>query len=144
MTHPQRKEWTDSYQQEIESLEKVGQMEVINRNEVPETEKIVPVHEIYVVKVDSVTGQERFKTRIVARGDLQSNDELDIYAPVLGQDALRILFMVAASQRLKLCQCDISTAFLYGRLEKPVYLELPEGHQKKKEKTKTWKSYSSI
>ena len=107
-------------------------MEVINGNEVPETEKIVPVHEIYVVKVDSVTGEERFKTRIVARGDLQSNDELDIYAPVLGQDALRTLFMVAASQRLKLCQCDISTAFLYGRLDKPVYLELPEGHEKKK------------
>ena len=44
--------------------------------------------------------------------------------------------MVAASQRLKLCQCDISTAFLYGRLEKPVYLESPEGHEKKKEKQK--------
>ena len=41
-----------------------------DRNEVPKNEMIVPVHEIYVVKVDSGTGKERFKPRIVVRGDL--------------------------------------------------------------------------
>ena len=80
--------------------------------------------------------KEDSKQRVVVRGDLQSDDELGIFAPILRMDALRSLVMIAASKPFKPFQCDISTAFLYGTLEKPVYLELPEVTRKRKRKTK--------
>ena len=85
--------------------------------EVPNKEGIIPVPDIFLIKTDSVTEEERFQPKIVAREDLQNTPEDEIYTPVLDYDGLRLLLGIAASFKLKLFLCDISTAFLCGRFQ---------------------------
>ena len=51
-------------------------------------------------------------------------------------------FTKVVSEGLLLRQADVSTAFLYGREQKEIYLELPQGHPSKK--SGVWKSHASV
>ena len=135
--------WQDAYDKELNSLETVGDLKVITR---PENVEIIPVMELFDIKTDNVTGEVKNKVRIVARGDQQSTRPLpmDTFAPVVRSEVVRILFAVAAQLGLNVRQVDVSTAFLYGRRNKPIYLELSAGHPQKDGKSKIWKGFTAI
>lgn len=57
---------------------------------------------------------ERFKARVVAKGfkQVEGVDFNETYAPVCDQNTRRILFDIAAQQKLHMHQMDVKTAFL--------------------------------
>jgi len=71
----------------------------------------------------------RYKARLVAKGFTQKYgvDYLETYAPVVKLGSLRILLAIAACYDYEIHQGDIKTAYLLGRLEEEIYLEIPEG-----------------
>lgn len=46
---------------------------------------------------------------------------------VVRYDSLRVLLAVIATKDLKVMQFDVQTAFLYGKLEETIHMEIPEG-----------------
>jgi hypothetical protein len=72
----------------------------------------------------------RYKARLVARGFSQvyGQDYFETYAPVARLASIRTLLALAAKYQLEIQQMDVKTAFLYGDLDKEIYIKLPEGY----------------
>lgn len=47
------------------------------------------------------------------------------FAPIVTYDLLRVLLTIVATKDLELAQFDIQSAFLYGKLEEEIFMELP-------------------
>ena len=130
--------WYESYEQEISSLEETGNLEIIERNTVPKGCQILPLSEVFRIKASG-----KYKTRICARGDLQRSVE-DTFAPTLSAESVRILVALAAHFQVDLHQGDVKCAFLHGKLDKEIYLELPDGHSRKEGKRFVYRTSNSI
>jgi len=75
---------------------------------------------------------QRFKARLVARGDSQikgvNYDE--VYAPVIRFTSLRVILHLAAMNDLEIKQGDFVSASLHGKLtDKGIYMTQPEGFE---------------
>lgn len=137
--HDEQNEWLESYHAEVRSLESIAKMEVVKRSEVPAGKQILPILELFTVKSDG-----RKKTRIVVRGDLQKRFPDDLYAPTASAVAVRTVVGVAASFGLKLHQLDVKNAYLNGKIDEEIFLELPQGHARKAGKELVYKTVCSI
>jgi ATP-binding cassette subfamily B (MDR/TAP) protein 1 len=71
----------------------------------------------------------RFKARLVAAGysQIEGVDYNEIFSPVVKIQTVRLIVALAIVYSLEIEQIDISTAFLYGDLEEPNYMNMPEG-----------------
>ena len=71
---------------------------------------------------------EKYKCRVTARGDRQSEDSYDaIFSPVAGDSALYILLNIALQLDMHLKQVDVKTAFLNSQLDQEIWISLPVG-----------------
>jgi hypothetical protein len=94
----------------------------------PENKKAIPCKWIFKKKV--TPGEpDRHKARLVARGFMQRHgiDYINTHAPVVRYESIRMLLAMAAAEKLDMLQFDVTTAFLYGTLEKDIWIQLPEG-----------------
>ena len=68
---------------------------------------------------------DKFKVRLVAQGFRKRYgiDHLDTYAPVARTTTIRLLVALASIHNLVIHQMDMKTAFLYGELDKEVYMK---------------------
>ena len=73
----------------------------------------------------------RHKVRLVAKGYAQKIgiDYDETYAPVMDAVAYRFLLAMAAHYSLETETMDVVTAYLYGELDRTIYMEAPEGYQ---------------
>lgn len=64
----------------------------------------------------------------MARGFTQryGTDYIEIYAPVVRYESVRVLLALAAIEDWEVQQFDVKTAFLYVKLKEDVWIELPE------------------
>lgn len=71
----------------------------------------------------------RFKARLCAKGFSQRAgiDFGEIFSPVVRYDSIRVLLAIAAHEDLEIGQFDVKTAFLYGKLEEDIYMQIPDG-----------------
>ena len=69
----------------------------------------------------------------MAKGFTQKEgiDYKDTVSPVSKKDSLRIIIALVAHFYLELHQMDVKTAFLNGNLDEDIYMEQPEGFEKK-------------
>ncbi len=113
---------------EMRSLAANNTWELVER---PEGRKVIDNRWVYKVKLNSDGSVDKFKARLVARGFTQEAgvDFNETYSPVARFDTIRAVLSVAASERLRLAQFDIKTAFLYGDLEEVVYMKQPAGYE---------------
>ena len=76
----------------------------------------------------------RNKVRLVAQGFCQKEgiDYEETIAPIARLEAIRILLAFAASNRFKLYQMDVKSAFLNGYTEEEVYVRQPPGFENPK------------
>lgn len=69
------------------------------------------------------------KASCSVRGDRQTPfmdfDPEITYAPVATHETLRVLIAFAAAQNLEIEGADISNAYLYGKMDKPIFMEQP-------------------
>ena len=74
---------------------------------------------------------ERYEARLVAKGYTQSYeiDYTDTFAPVAKLNTVRILISLAVNLDWELYQYDIKNAFLNGKLEVEMYMQIPPGYE---------------
>ena len=72
---------------------------------------------------------KKFKARFCARGDRQQEgiDYFETWAPVVQWSTVRIVMILAAKLGLISVQCDITTAFIHGRVKETIYVHQPRG-----------------
>eukprot|EP00924_Labyrinthula_sp_SR-Ha-C_P014466 maker-scaffold_95-snap-gene-0.28-mRNA-1 protein AED:0.52 eAED:0.54 QI:0/0/0/0.5/1/1/2/0/254 len=132
-------EWLKAYNQDVESLECIGEFDVVQLRDVPVGVKPLPLKELFTIKDSG-----RKKVRLAVRGDLvKPADDEDNYAPTGHFEIVRLLVSVAASKGWKIRSLGVKNAYLYGKSEKEVYLRLPTGHPKN-DGSNCWRTTSSI
>jgi hypothetical protein len=125
---PDAENWILAMDEELAALEANDTWDVINISDVPKDKKILDNTWIFRYKYKADGTVERYKARLVARGDLQQPDDYnELFAPVVRFDSLRILLAISASRKWRPRQLDVKTAFLYGHLKEEIYMRLPLG-----------------
>ena len=133
-------EWLKEYLAEVNKLATQGEMTVVRR---PHNKRVIKIRELFSVKYDNILGKWICKVRIVARGDLEESEEF-VYAPVANMVALRIFVILSLEFGVDFRQLDIASAFLYGRVSEPIFIELPEGHPEKDGGAFVWQTHCAI
>ena len=81
----------------------------------------------FVYKYDTEGYLTKYKSRIVARGDLQRNGLQDTYAATLFAKTFRAMMAIAAYFGLEAYQWDIKNAFVNAVMDEEVFVEFPDG-----------------
>ena len=94
----------------------------------PKNRRIVKCKWVYVIKPNSL-----YKARLVTKGFTQVKgiDFQETFLPVARYEAIRFLLAHATLEDWEIEALDIKTAFLYGELDKEIYMEQLEGFVKK-------------
>ena len=86
----------------------------------------------------------RYKSRVVACGNRQARDDLDLYSPTPRLSTVRVLLHQAVNNDWAANVSDVSVAFLNSRLQKPIYCHLPSGRQKPGEKKQVMRCQKAL
>lgn len=125
-TGPNARHWVKAIEEELEAHEKNQTWKLVPRQEARE-----PIDSRWVFRILRGPSGEvrRYKARLCARGFRQvpGRDYFETYSPVVRYDSLRVFLAMVTQRDLEMIQFDIKTAFLYGKLEDEIYMELPEG-----------------
>ena len=102
---------------EISTLISFRTWQVIWWKDIPSTTMISTTQWVFDVKLGPDGWIKRFKARLVARGNEQSDDDFEeTFAPVFQLDSLQILIALAARYGLLAHMLDASNAFIVTRL----------------------------
>lgn len=101
----------------------------VDKKDVPENEIILRLMWVLSNKFDEDGFLTRHKARLVARGDLEFNQD-DTYASTLAAQTFRAMASIAAAFDLEIKQYDAVNAFENAKLPHPVYCKCPEGYEK--------------
>lgn len=68
--------------------------------------------------------------RLVVKGFSQwyGIDYDQTFSPVARMATIRLFISIAASENMSLVQFDVSTVFLYGKLDEDIFMKQPEGY----------------
>jgi len=66
--------------------------------------------------------------RLMAKGYSQAKgiDYLEIFSPVICYESICLMFMLVALKNWYITGLDVKTAFLYGKLNKEIYMKQPK------------------
>lgn len=129
MRRPDAEQYYDAACQEIQSLLDKKTWELAK---LPPGRKAIGCRWVFLIKRHSDGSVDRYKGRVVAQGFSQRPgfDYDQTFTPTPKWPAIRLIFALVAKEDLELESIDISTAFLYGKLDTPVYMrQIPGFHQ---------------
>jgi hypothetical protein len=97
----------------------------------PQGSKTVKCKWVFKTKRDTDVNIIKHKARLVAKGYTQRDavDYDETFSPVISTVGMLILISISASLGLKLRKYDVSNAYLYSRLDKEIFIEIPEGYE---------------
>lgn len=123
---PNANEWKQAIKSELDAHSKNETWAICSR---PKTGTTLSVKWIFKLKKDQHGNIMRYKARLVARGYEQKKgiDYTETFAPVARSESIRILLSIGAAKNMFVERFDVSTAFLYGKIEEEIYVEPPEG-----------------
>ena len=103
---------------------------------IPEGVKLIGNHVVHDLKLDElnrVKDVDGYKCRLVARGDQcrEGIDYTETKAQVAHTKSFRILMCRSVEKGSSCYAIDVSNAFLYSKLDKPVYMRYPPGFKGK-------------
>uniref|UniRef100_A0A0A9X817 Retrovirus-related Pol polyprotein from transposon TNT 1-94 n=1 Tax=Lygus hesperus TaxID=30085 RepID=A0A0A9X817_LYGHE len=119
--------WIEAINEEKEALASNNTWKLVNREEA-KNKKILTSRWVFKVKDDG-----RYRARLVVRGCQQrvGIDFDEVFSPVVGGDALRVMLAHSAKKGYHLMKFDVKTAFLYGTIKEELYMEMPDGYSDK-------------
>ena len=88
---------------------------------------IIPLMWVFTYKFNKDGYLDKYKARLVARGDLCPSIDQDIYATILAARVFRALIAIAAYFDLDIYQFDAINAFTNAYLNEDVYARFPDG-----------------
>ncbi|CAK1597413.1 unnamed protein product [Parnassius mnemosyne] len=116
-------EWRKALKNEFLAQIKNDTWEIVPR---PHDRKVIGSRFVFSTK--NYNKQRQMKVRLVAKGCSQrpGEDFHETYSPVVKSSSIRILAAISAELGLDIHHMDVVTAYLNGRLEEEVYMNLPE------------------
>ena len=87
---------------------------------------------VYALKTE-IDGSDKYKARYVAKGYSQKpgTDYDETFSPTADMTSVRVVMQKAVQDNLVLHQMDVKTAYLHAPIDYEIYMEQPEGFEKK-------------
>ena len=122
MEDDHNKEWVYVIQDEMKSLYENITFELKKLSKGKQALKNMWV---YRVKQDEHTSQPLYKSRLVVKGYSQKKgiDFDEIFSPIVKMTSIRMVLDLVASLDLEVEHMDVKITFLYGDLDKKIYME---------------------
>lgn len=118
-------EWRESMRKEYDALVANDTWSLV---ELPKGKKAIGSKWVFALKRNKYGQVEKFKSRLVAKGCSQQwgVDYTETFSPVIRYETIRMLFALAAEQKMYVHQMDVCTAYLNGELSEEVYMRQPQ------------------
>lgn len=109
--------------------------------DLPDDQKAIKCQWVYDIKSDGCK-----KARLVAKGfsQIEGLDFDKIFSPVVRFESVRTILALAALENWTVESLDVTTAFLYGKLDEEIYIEQPPGYRIKGQEHKVFKLKRAI
>ena len=120
-------DWYRATDAEIASLIDHGTWKLVP---LPSDRKALNNKWVFRIKTDSEGKITRYKARLCACGynQLPDVDFKEVFSPVVRNQSLLTFLTLVASLDLECVQADVTSAFLYGKLDEEVYMRQPPGY----------------
>ena len=120
----EREKWLDGCKEEFNNMNKKKVWVLTPTSKIPKGRKIIRCKWVFKKKRCG-----RYRSRLVAMGFTQipGVDFTDSFAPVVSDVTMRILVVLWILFGWDTQVVDVEGAFLYGILDKPIYMNMPEG-----------------
>ncbi|KAE8955399.1 hypothetical protein PR002_g31791 [Phytophthora rubi] len=125
-TRQHQDEWKKAIASELESLIANKTWKLVPK---PAHQRPIGCRWVFALKRGDKGQVVRYKARLVAKGYSQRHgiDSEETYSQVAYLNSVRAMLAKCGADGMEIEQCDVDTAFLYGKLEEEIYMELPEG-----------------
>jgi len=125
ITGPNKKKWIEAIKSELNSLHECNTFKIVTR---PKDKPVLKCRWVFKKK-QQANGSLRFKGRLVVKGYEQQRgiNYFNSFAPTLNLTSLRLLVALASRYHLNIHQIDITTAYLYSKVDCEIYMEIPTG-----------------
>lgn len=123
------KEWIEAMKEEYSSLIRNNTWELTRRQP---NMKVIGSKMVLTNKLNQDGTLNRHKARIVAKGynQIKGIDYNETFSPVCRLSTLRLLVAIVVNNDMHTKQLDIKTAYLNGKLEDNIFMEMPENAEK--------------
>ena len=126
--HPcpfQRKLWREAINKEFRKMDEMGVWKKIKRSTIPKDRRLIKCKWVFDIK----RGTGRFRARLVACGYSQVGgiDFTQVFSPVVNDVTFRIMLVAKMIWKLDSYLFDVETAFLLGKLDEEIYMQIPPG-----------------
>lgn len=93
---------------------------------------------IFKIKINSDGSNNKYKSRLVAKGYIQRHDIdfEEVFVPVARIETIRFIIPIAALNGWEVHHLDFKTAFLHGDLKETMYVGQSDGFKVKEVKVK--------
>ena len=109
-------------------LRSMAERQVWELTRLPPGIRLLPNRWIYERKKGPNPEVIRHEARLTMKGFFQRQlDRKESFAPVSRFESLRVIFSIAAWEKLVLYQLDVKFAVLYGHPDEEIYMEQPTG-----------------
>ena len=121
---PERTKWLKGCDKELKNMKLKDVWTIISIEDLPSGRRLLKCKWVFKLKRDGT-----HRSRLVAMGfsQIPGVDFTDSFAPVVSDVTLRILLILKMIFGWDTKVIDVEQAFLYGHLDKEIYMEIPEG-----------------
>ena len=121
--------WREAICKELNGLMSRGTWHYVYLDELPKGTNLMGCHMLFTVKRLSDGAIEKFKCRLVANGNTQKEgvDFDRIFSTVVKITTIRVVLAIAAARDYNLTSIDVQQAFLQGKLDEDLYMQMPPG-----------------
>ena len=132
MSSADSSKWQAARRKEYDSCVQLGVWEEVDRATLPKGTNILPLKEVFKIKVDEQGEIAQFKARFTPKGFRQKAgiDYNETFARTAMYKTERLALSLAARFDSELVQFDVPTAFLNADVEEEVFMEMPKGFGK--------------
>jgi len=127
ITSKYKDNWLEAINDELKNLYDNNIMSLVF--ELPYNKKPIRTKCVFTIKRDRNNNIIKFKARIVAKGSSQIRgiDYELTFTPILSIDSIKLIIALAARFNWEIFQLDIKAAYLNAKLDKDIYVTIPQG-----------------
>ena len=114
-------EWKAACKQELNAL---NRRHIFDLVEHPKGQKVIQNHWVFDIKDD---GQKRAHLVVKGFSQVKGMDYDQVFSPVVHFETMHLIISMAALEDWVAYGLDVCNAYLYGKLDKEIYMEQPEG-----------------